>query len=89
MAVDGINKWTPSQKVGEFACVSTIFSPSVENERAGARRDDRTRLARPNSLANGGGENTFFSVQMTTSRVDNHTRFIHTLMKVLVEMVPN
>ena len=35
-------------------CRRTRFSLSVENEQAGAERDDRTRLARPNSQARTG-----------------------------------
>ena len=49
MAYDGINKWTPPRKSGGIPLVSTRFSLSVESGQADAGRDDRTRLARPNS----------------------------------------
>ena len=50
----GINKWTPPRTSGGIPRVSTKFSLSVENEQAVAGRDDRTRLARPNSRARTG-----------------------------------
>ena len=59
-------------------------SLSVENEQAGARRDGRTRLVRPNSQARTGtGKYSFltFPVQpSTTSRIGNHTWLIHALL---------
>ena len=62
-------------------------SLNVENEQADAGRDGRTSLARrSNSQARTGGDRGMFifPVQLTTtSRIDNHTRFIHTLLKVL------
>ena len=62
----------------------TRFYLSVENEQADAGRDDRTRLARPNSQRRERGQgNLDFPVQLTTSRIGNHTRLIHTLLKVL------
>ena len=44
MAVDGISKWTPSQKAGGISWVSG----------ADAGRDGRTRFARPNFQARTG-----------------------------------
>ena len=35
------------------------------------------------SGANGDKENGIFTVQLNTSRIGNHTRLIHTLLKVL------
>ena len=51
--------------------------PVSKTEKAGARWDSRTYLARPNSQARkGNGRILFFSVQLTTSRtfppVDPH-----------------
>ena len=48
------------------------FSLSVENNRTDAGRGGRTCRARPNS-----------SVWLTMRRIGNHTRLIHTLLKVL------
>ena len=84
MAVDGINKWTPSWKAGEISRVSTRFSSSVEDERADAGRDSRTRFARLNFQAQTQTENITFSVQLSTSRIGNHTRLIHTQLNVLI-----
>ena len=68
-----------------FMYRKTRFSLSVdEDEQADAEQDGRTRLARQNSQARTGtGKNSCFLVQLTTSRVGNHTRLIHTLLKVL------
>ena len=43
-----------------FGIDSTRFSLSVENEQAGAGRDGRTRLARPNYQARTGTEKYYF-----------------------------
>ena len=48
-------------------------SLSVDYEQADARREGRTHLARPDSQARTG----------TTRRFGNHSRLIHTLLKVL------
>ena len=52
----------------------------MENEQADAGRDGSTRLARPKSQARRGmeKETLFFPVQVTTNRIDNFTRLIHT-----------
>ena len=54
----------------------------MDNEQADAGRDDRTCLARPNSQARTGTdrEEFIFPVQLTTSRIGNHTRLIHTAL---------
>ena len=50
------------------------------DEQADAGRDCRTRLARSNSQARTRtGKYSFFPVQLTTSRIGNLTRLIHTL----------
>ena len=70
--------WTPLRRAGRIQRVS------VENEKADAGRDGRTRLAIIDSQARTGtGKNIIFLVQLTTSRIDNHARLIHTLLKVL------
>ena len=43
-------RWTPSRKAGGIARVSVIFSLSIEDERADAGRNGRTRLTRTDSL---------------------------------------
>ena len=68
-----------------YPCSSTLFSLSVvENEQADAGKGGRARLARLNSQARmGTWENSCFPVQPTTSRIGNHTRLIHALLKAL------
>ena len=58
--------------------------PEYGDEQTHAGRDCRTRLARPNSQArtNGDREIFIFPVQLTTSRIDNLTRLIHTLLNM-------
>ena len=56
------------------------FQPEYGDEQADAKRDSRTRLARPNSQARTrAGEYLFFPVQLATSRIGNLTRLVHTL----------
>ena len=56
------------------------FQPEYGDEQADAGRDYRTRLARPNFQARTGTvKYLFFPVQLTTSRIGNLTRLIHTL----------
>ena len=60
------------------------IQPEYGDEQADAGRDDRTRLARPNSQARTGiKKKNIFPVQPVTSRLGNHNRLIHTLLKVL------
>ena len=76
---------TPSsQKAGGNPSRSTIFSLSVENEQDGAGRDGRTCLERPNSQARMTGEKNMFPAQLTTIRIGNLTRLIHTLWKIAI-----
>ena len=81
MEVGGINKWTPPRRAGVIPWVSTRFSLSVENE-AGSRGTGRSNLSRETkfSVANGGPEIFSFPAQLTTSRIGNFTRLIHTLL---------
>ena len=55
------------------------IQPEYGDEQADAGRDCRTRFARPNSQARTRTRKFFFPVQLTTSRIGNHTRLIHTL----------
>ena len=58
------------------------FGLDIKNEQANAGRDGQTCLARPNSpLRTGSGraKNIFFT-QLTTSRIGDLTRLIHTLL---------
>ena len=55
----------------------------MENERADAGPDGRTRHARPNSQARTGIGKSKQTVKRTASRIVNRTRLIHTLLKGL------
>ena len=67
-----------------YSIESNIFSLKVENEQADAVRDGQTCLARPNTPAQTGtGEKKVFPVQLTMSRIGNHSRLIHTLLYVM------
>ena len=55
------------------------IQPEYGDEQADAGRDGWTRLARPNPQARTGTGEYFFPVQLTTSRIGNLTRLIHTL----------
>ena len=52
------------------------IQPEFGDEQADAGRDCRTRLARPNSQARADREIFIFTVQRTSSRIDNLTRLI-------------
>ena len=75
MAVGGINKWTLARKAGGIPRVSARFSMSVESEQAGAGRDGRTCLVRPECQARTGTGNIL-------SGIGNLTRLIHTLLGI-------
>ena len=57
------------------------IQPEYGDERAGAGRNCRTRLARTNSQARTADREItlIFPVQLTTSRIGDLTRLIHTL----------
>ena len=58
------------------------IQPDNGDEQAGAGRDCRTGLARLNSQARTQiGKGSFFLVQLTTSKIGNPNRLIHTLAK--------
>ena len=56
---------------------------NVENEQADAGRDGRTRLARPNSQGERGQGKVYFPCSADHDQDGNHTRLIHTQLKVL------
>ena len=57
------------------------IQPEYGDGQADAGRDGRSRLARPNNFsgANADRETFIFPVQLTTCRIGNLTRLIHTL----------
>ena len=55
------------------------IQPEYGDEQTDEERVCRTHLARPNSQANADREEFIFTVQLTTSRIGNLTRLIHTL----------
>ena len=59
------------------------IQPEYGDEQADAGRVCRNRLARSNSQARTGTEEYYFPVQLTTSRIGNLTRLIHTLLYVM------
>ena len=68
--------------------MSGLTRDGTENERADKGWVSRTYLARPNSqVLTGTGEISIFPVQLTTSRIGNLTRLVHTLLKVLATHV--
>ena len=62
------------------------IQPEYGDEQADVGWDCRTRLARPNSQArtNADREIFIFPVQLTTSRIDNLTRLIRTILMLYV-----
>ena len=67
-------------EIGRNSVSKHRIQPEYGDEQADAGRDCRTRLARPNvSGANGDKEILIFPVQLTTSRIGNLTRLLHTL----------
>ena len=67
-------------KLGRNAVSKHQIQPEYRDERADAGRNCRTRLARPNSQARTADrEILIFPVQLTTSRIGDLTRLIHTL----------
>ena len=70
-----------TSKLGRNLVNKHQIQPEYGDEQADAGRDCRTRLARPISQAgaNADRETSFFSVELITSRVGNHTRLIHTV----------
>ena len=55
----------------------------MEDEQADVELDGRICLARPNFQARTGTGKYSFSAQLTTSRIGNLTRLIHTLLCVM------
>ena len=80
MAVDGINKWKPSQKAGGIPSVSTRFNLSVENEQTDAGRGTAEPISRDQNLRRERGQGNIHvpCSAATTSRISNLTRLIYT-----------
>ena len=76
-----MNKWTPPRKSRGIPGVSTRFSLRMEMSRL-TRDGTAEPVSRdPSSQARTGtGKYLFFPVQLTTSRIGNLTRLIHTLL---------
>ena len=83
MVYGGMNELKLPRMLGRIPRVSTRFSLSVENGQAYAGREGQTRRETKLSGMNGDSEKYFFSVKLTTSRIDNLTRLIHTLVYVM------
>ena len=79
MAYGGLNKYMDAAAELGRNPVSVSTHPEYGNEQAGAGRDCRTRLARPNYQARTGTGKFIFPVQLTTSKIGNLTRLILTL----------
>ena len=77
-----LNKYMDAAaKLGRNPVSKHQIQAEYEDEQADAGRDCRTCPARPNSQArtNADKEKNVFPVQLTTSRIGNLTRLIHTL----------
>ena len=83
MAYGGLNKYMDADaELGRNLVSKHQIQPEYGDEQADAGRDCRNRLARPNSQARtrtGKYQVLIFPVQLTTSRIGNLTRLIHTL----------
>ena len=81
--IGGLNKYMDAAaELGRNPVSKQQIQPEYAHEQADAGRDCRTRLARPNSQARtrtGEYSIFIFPVQLTTSRIGNLTRLIHTL----------
>ena len=80
MAYGGLNKsMDAAAELGRNPVSMHQIQPEYEDEQADEGRNCRTRLARPNSQARTRtGKIFIFPVQLTTCRVGNLTRLIHT-----------
>ena len=84
MAVDGVDGVVEKGR-NPVSRHQIQLNLSAEKDQAGAGRDRRTCLERQNSQARTRtGKNMFFPVQLTLSRIGNHIRLIHTLLKVVL-----
>ena len=66
-------------ELGRNAVSKHQIQPEYGDEQADAGRNCRIRLARQNSRTNADRELFIFPVQLTTGRIGNLTRLIHTL----------
>ena len=79
-----MNKLMPPRNSGGTPLVSTRFSLSMEMSRL-TRDGTAEPISRDRTLGHARGQgNIIFSVQLTTSRVGNFTRLIHTLLYVII-----
>ena len=84
MTVDDIDGRHRGKFEYSFESTGFCLTLSVENERADAGLDGRTRLAGLNSQARTGiGKQIFSLIHLTTSRIGHHSRLIHILLNVL------
>ena len=68
-------------EIGRNSVCKNQILPEYGDDQADAGRDCRTRLARPNSQAETRTrEIIIFPIQLTTSRIGNLTRLIHTTL---------
>ena len=82
MAYGGLNKYIDAAaEPGRNPVRKHQIQPEYGDEQTDAGRDCRNRLARPNSQARTRADREIFifPVQLTTSRIGNLTRSIHTL----------
>ena len=90
LALLAINKRTPPRKSGGIPCVSTRFSLSMEMSRltwdGTAEPGSRDQILRN---VRGQGNIHFPCFQLTTSRIGNLTRLIHTLPYVMTIHTPH
>ena len=82
MAVEGIygrcrGKWEESRTGSKHQILLVVWRIS------GLTRDGNPSLEIKFSGANGDRQNIIFPIQLTTSRIGNLTRLIHTMLKVL------
>ena len=80
MVYGGLNEYMDAAaELGRNPVSKHQIQPEYGDEQADAGRDCRNRLARSNSQARTRTGEYHFPVQLTTSRIDNLTRLIHTL----------
>ena len=75
----GFKEISGRRRIGRNPVSKHQIQPEYGDEQADAGQDCRTRLARPNSRANGDREIFILPVQLATSRIGNLTRLIPTL----------
>ena len=84
MGYDGINKCTPPRKSGEIPSVSTRFILGAENEQA----DGIAEIVSRDKILRRERGQYIFPLQLTTRRIGNLTRLIHTLQYAVTMHTP-